>query len=71
MGNGKLRELRKAAGFTSVWGLAAKAGVSGGTISNAERYDYRPGPKVRARIADALGVPESEIWPEKTLASAS
>jgi DNA-binding XRE family transcriptional regulator len=48
----------------ALWGLAARSGVSASTLSAIERWDYLPTPPVRQRIADALGVEVSAIWPE-------
>jgi DNA-binding XRE family transcriptional regulator len=48
----------------ALWGLAARAGVSASTLSAIERWDYLPTPPVRQRIAEALGVEASAIWPE-------
>ena len=58
----KLRTWRQKLGFTQQE-LVQAAGVSIATIVLIERYGHLPGEDVRARIADALGVPESVIWP--------
>jgi len=65
MGSGanRLREFRREHGL-ALWGLAARTGVSTSTLSAIERWDYLPTPPVRQRIADALGVEASAIWPE-------
>ena len=44
--------------------LAALAGVSPALIVAVERYQHLPGEDVRARIAKALGVSQTTIWPE-------
>jgi DNA-binding XRE family transcriptional regulator len=63
IGSNRLRDLRREHGL-ALWGLAARAGVSASTLSAIERWDYLPTPPVRQRIADALGVEASAIWPE-------
>lgn len=47
----------------AIFGLAARAGVSASTISAAEHWGYLPGPAVRTRLAETLGVPIEELWP--------
>jgi lambda repressor-like predicted transcriptional regulator len=54
----------RAARDLALWGLAARARVSATTLSAVERWDYLPGPGVRQRVAVALGVPATDIWPE-------
>lgn len=44
--------------------LAMRADTTPSYISLIERWDYVPGPNLRRRIACALGVVESDIWPE-------
>ena len=61
--NRRLRELRQEKGL-AVFGLGALARVSPSTVSAAERWGYVPGPTVRNRIAEALGVKVDELWPE-------
>ena len=58
-----LLEIRKAVGLKQRE-LAVMSRVDVSNISDIERYGYRPGPKRRARIAEALKVPEVAIWPE-------
>jgi DNA-binding XRE family transcriptional regulator len=58
----QLRRLRRREGLP-MYGLAVKATVSPTIIGMIERYDYRPGMRVRERIATALGVEIGEIWP--------
>ena len=62
-GMNRLRALRNEQEL-ALWGLAARAGVSASTLSAIERWDYLPTPPVRQRIAEALGVEASAIWPE-------
>jgi len=57
----KLREIRKAKAFT-LQGLAAAAKSTPATLIFVELYDHLPGPDLRNRIAEALGVGEAEIW---------
>lgn len=63
--NGRLlREVRIARGL-SIHALAYKAGVSHYAIHLYERYDLVPkSPRVRQKIADALGVSYEELWGE-------
>ncbi len=58
-----LRSIRRTKGL-ALWGLAARAGVSATTLSAVERWGYLPGPDVRRRVAEALGVEAPEIWPQ-------
>jgi DNA-binding XRE family transcriptional regulator len=62
-GTNRLRDLRGEHGL-ALWGLAARAGVSASTLSAIEKWDYLPTSPVRRRIAAALGVEASAIWPE-------
>ena len=62
-GSNRLRDLRREHGL-ALWGLAARTGVSASTLSAIERWDYIPTPPIRERIAEALGVDASAIWPE-------
>jgi DNA-binding XRE family transcriptional regulator len=59
----RLRELRRGQRLP-LWGLAVRAGTTPTTLSAIERWGYRPGAALCARIATALGVPVSAIWPE-------
>jgi DNA-binding XRE family transcriptional regulator len=59
----RLREFRREHGL-ALWGLTARTGVSASTLSAIERWDYVPTSHVQQRIADALGVDVSAIWPE-------
>jgi DNA-binding XRE family transcriptional regulator len=49
----------------SVWGLAARAKTSATTVSAIERWGYRPGKDLSRRIAEALHVKVTDIWPDK------
>ncbi len=61
--NNKVHEARLSRGM-SQQELAIKAGVAQSMLTGIERYDYRPGLRVRTKIADALGTTPDEIWPE-------
>jgi transcriptional regulator with XRE-family HTH domain len=61
----RLRELRRSQGLP-LYGLAVKASVSPTIASIVERFDYRPGVKAGVRLAQALGVSETDIWPEQS-----
>lgn len=58
----RLRLLRRRQGLAQ-YAVAVKAGVSPTVLGMIERYDYRPGPEVRQKIAAALGESEQAIWP--------
>ncbi|MFP1744785.1 helix-turn-helix domain-containing protein [Lonsdalea quercina] len=47
---------------TTLAAVSRKAGLSSSTLSNAL---IRPWPKGEQLIADALGIPASEIWPNR------
>lgn len=59
----KLRELRQAQNL-SQWGLAVDVGTSTAMLSAIERWGYQPRADLCERIAAALGVAVSDIWPE-------
>jgi DNA-binding XRE family transcriptional regulator len=59
----RLRELRRGQRLP-LWGLAVRAGTTPTTLSAIERWGYRPGAALCPRIATALGVPVSDVWPE-------
>jgi len=58
----KLRVWRHKLGFTQQK-LTQTAGVSIATIVLIERYGHLPGENVRGRIAAALDVSETTLWP--------
>ena len=64
----RLKELRTEAGLV-VWGLATQANVSPTTVTAIEKHGFLPRPKTQQRIADALGVPVYDIWPNHEIAS--
>ena len=45
--------------------LSVAAGVSPVMIVAIERYNYIPGPDVRAKLALVLGMAEGAIWPKQ------
>lgn len=47
-----------------LWGLAVKSGVNPALLSAIEKHNYTPSSPVKARIAKALGVEVTDIWPE-------
>lgn len=59
--NRRLQELRINAGL-SQRDLAAKSGVSYGTIRLAER-GFTPGPRIQHAIADCFDLKPLDIWP--------
>ena len=59
-----LREVRQVRGLV-LQALAVRAHTSPATLVAIERYGHRPGPELQTRIAEALGVPREELWPEK------
>jgi len=44
--------------------LAAAAGTTPWCITRIERHGHVPRADLRRRIAEALGVDESDVWPE-------
>jgi len=58
----RLRELMEARGLTQCQ-LAAKIGVGQPAISNMLKRECRPQMRTVARLAEALGVQPSELWP--------
>jgi ribosome-binding protein aMBF1 (putative translation factor) len=46
--------------------LAARVRCSPSLIHSIERYDHQPREQTKARIAAALGVSVSDIWPDDT-----
>jgi DNA-binding XRE family transcriptional regulator len=61
--NNRLKEFRQQQGL-ALYGVAAIARVSPTTLSAIEKWDYRPRLEVCQRIARALGVALSDIWPD-------
>lgn len=58
----RLKELRTEAGVR-VMQLAVAARCSSQTIGAVERFGLTPGQDTQSRIAQALGVDATEIWP--------
>jgi DNA-binding XRE family transcriptional regulator len=57
-----LRAVRAERGVAQA-GLAALSGVSPAVICNTEKWGYTPKPSTKQKLADALGVPITAIWP--------
>ena len=57
-----VREVRHLRGM-ALQELAVKAKVAPGTLTMIERYGYCPGPDMRRRIAEVLGVTDAELFP--------
>lgn len=62
MGNNKLREIRTGMGLSQLQ-LAFLSRVPNCVISDIERGVRRPWPKARRALAQALRMPEAEIFP--------
>jgi transcriptional regulator with XRE-family HTH domain len=58
----RLYEWRKRLSF-SMQELGVSAGCSPATLVAIERYNHLPTPRVRQKIASAMGVKEEQIWP--------
>jgi len=58
----RVREVRLRLGLAQQ-AVAVKSGVNTSALTMIEKYGYYPGPDVRRRIKDALGVTEAELWP--------
>jgi len=56
----RVRELREAA-FLTPSELATKAGISRNTLYRIESGDYSAFPKTVRKLADALGVPPTDL----------
>jgi lambda repressor-like predicted transcriptional regulator len=59
----QLRHWRHVRGLP-LWAVAVRAGTSATVLSAIERWNYRPGADLQARIAAALEVNVVDIWPE-------
>jgi transcriptional regulator with XRE-family HTH domain len=62
LGNSRLRDERLRRQLPQA-ALAVVAGVSPSLVVAVERYGHRPRPETRARLARALGVSETALWP--------
>ena len=60
----RLKEFRERAGLSQTE-LAWKARMAGQNISAFERGTLAPWPRARKALAEALNVPESELFPEE------
>lgn len=58
----KVREVRHLMGMAQQE-LAVRARISPGVLTMIERYHYTPGPDMRRRIAEVLGVTKEELFP--------
>ena len=52
---------RRRKGWTQ-WQLSQHSGIHPSVVSHLERGTCHPWPKYRARIAEALGVPEEDLF---------
>jgi len=60
--NNNLKKIRTEK-HLALWGLSTISGVNPTLLSAVEKHNYKPGFAVQTRIAMALGVDVSEIWP--------
>jgi len=60
----KLKEVRKEKGLSQLK-LALMTGIAPGDISRIENGWLKPYPGWRKRLARALGIPESELFPDE------
>ncbi|MFC1916706.1 helix-turn-helix transcriptional regulator [Chloroflexota bacterium] len=58
----RVREVRLQMGLAQQ-ALAVRARISPGVLTMIERYGYCPGPDMRQRIAEVLGVTKEELFP--------
>ncbi len=58
----RVRETRLRMGLAQQ-ALAVRARISPGVLTMIERYSYTPGPDMRRRIAEVLGVTDAELFP--------
>jgi len=65
MTDNRLREIRTSMGLSQMQ-LGFLARVPNGVISDIERGVRKPWPKVRRHLAQALRLPEAEIFPDNT-----
>jgi len=59
-----IRQKRQALGISQVR-LATLTGLANGAISDFELGKREPWPRARKSLARALGVPESELFPDE------
>jgi len=62
MSDNRLREVRLGKGLSQLQ-LSRLSQVSNGLISDFERAQRRAWPKARKALAEALGLPEDEVFP--------
>jgi len=60
-----IRERRLALGVSQTK-LACMVGMAESTLSNLESGKWKPWPKARRDIAEALGVSEEQLFPESS-----
>ncbi len=65
MGKNRLKEYREKAGLSQTK-LAWLAKMAGQNISAIERGTLAPWPRARRALAEALKVPEIELFPEES-----
>jgi len=61
--NNRIKERREELGLSQTR-LACLVGMAGSTLSNLELGKWKPWPKARHDLAKALGVPETELFPD-------
>ena len=59
----RIKERRKELGFSQTQ-LACSIGMAGSTLSNLELGKVKPWPKARRDLANALGMTESQLFPD-------
>ncbi|MBT9282303.1 MAG: helix-turn-helix domain-containing protein [Hydrogenibacillus schlegelii] len=57
----KIEFYRRLAGLSTVE-LAGRLGVHPSNLSHLERFHRKPWPRLRHRLAEVLGVPETELF---------
>lgn len=58
-------ELKARAGLSTIHEVARKAGISPTTVQAIESHAVRPQFRTVRKIAEAFGVPVTELWPER------
>jgi len=59
----RVKDLRQQRGW-SQWALATRAGTSPTMLCAIEKHGHVPGPDLQRRIAQALEVSVTDLWPE-------
>ena len=65
MFNNRIRERRNELGLSQTK-LACQIGMAESTLSNLELGKWKPWPKARKDLAKALGVSETELFPDES-----